>query len=71
MDQIKQHLMAQRWQWLMVYALTRFTERHGQLKNEIKELQRFIAGHVAGTGRFGIELLGVLSRWCEFGIRNR
>ncbi len=69
-DEIEKKILAERWQWLMVYSLARFGKKRADLQNEIDGLQRFIAGNVAGANRIGIELLGVLSRWCELRLRD-
>lgn len=71
MAQIRQNLMAEKWRWLMVYTLARFGEGRSEIKDDIKTLQAFILQPVANTHRAGIELLGVLSRWCELLIRER
>lgn len=70
LQEIEDRILAERWQWLMVYALSRFDKNKPALKDQIENLQRFISGHVAETNRLGIELLGVLSRWCELRVRK-
>lgn len=70
LDSIRQRLEAEKWRWRMVYALARFAERHQALNETIKTLQQFILQPVAATDRTGIELLGVLSRWCELHTRT-
>ncbi len=66
MPEIRQLLQAEKWRWQMVYSLARF----GGPREEIEPLQRFILEPVAGTTRPGIELLGVLGRWCELLLRR-
>ena len=70
-EQIRQNLLAEKWRWLMVYTLARFCEGRSEIKEEIKALQEFILQPVADTNRSGVELLGVLSRWCELLLRKR
>lgn len=69
-EAIQQQLAAEKWRWRMVYALSRFTKDKPELKKEIDSLQRFITSQVGGTSRTGIELLGLLARWCELSMRN-
>lgn len=69
-EAIQQQLAAEKWRWRMVYALSRFTRDKPELKKEVETLQRFITSQVGGTTRQGIELLGVLARWCELRMRN-
>ncbi len=69
-EEIEKKILAERWQWLMVYSLARFGKKRADLQKEIDGLQRFIAGNVAGANRIGIELLGVLGRWCELRLRD-
>lgn len=70
LTRIQRDLMAEKWRWRMVYSLKRFAERRKSLEDDIKSLQRFVLDPVADTDRRGIELLGVLSRWCEFELRS-
>ena len=70
MPQIRQQLLAEKWRWQMIYSLTRFGGSKEEINPEIESLQRFILKPVAGTDRAGIELLGVLGRWCEFLLRR-
>jgi len=67
---IKQELNAQKWRWRMVYSLARFSQSAPGIKREIEAIQRFILNPVANTDRTGIELLGLLSRWCELLLRR-
>jgi CRISPR-associated protein Csm1 len=69
-EAIQQQLAAEKWRWRMVYALSRFTKDKPELKKEVDSLQRFITSQVGGTARQGIELLGLLARWCELSMRN-
>lgn len=71
MQQIQQQLLAERWRWLMVYSLARFGEsRNESTREEIRNLQHFILNPVAASERRGIDLLGVLGRWCELLLRK-
>ncbi len=70
LERIRQRLAAEKWRWRMVYSLARFAERNQSLNETITTLQRFILNPVAATDRTGIELLGVLSRWCELQLRT-
>jgi len=67
---IQQNLLAEKWRWQMVYSLKRLGESRKNLNEAIKEIQRFILQPVPGGNRTGIELLGVISRWCELQLRN-
>lgn len=71
MKALEEKILSERWQWIMVYSLSRFSKDRPDLKERIEELQHFIASKVAGTERLGIELLGVLSRWTEFRLREK
>ncbi|MBW1705826.1 MAG: type III-A CRISPR-associated protein Cas10/Csm1 [Deltaproteobacteria bacterium] len=68
-EHIRRQLMAQKWRWRMVYALTRFSQGRQLILEVIEKLQQFILGK-AGSDRDGIELLGVLSRWCELQLKK-
>ncbi len=68
-EHIRRQLMAQKWRWRMVYALARFSQGHQSIQKVIETLQQFILGKVGGY-RDGIELLAVLSRWCELQLRR-
>ena len=70
MEEIKTQLEAEKWCWQMVYALKRYAKERPALDKDIEELQQFITSVVGGTKRQGIELLGVLARWCELRLRN-
>jgi len=71
MKNISRELMAEKWRWRMVYALTRFGQNKQQvIRDMVENLQQLILSPVAGTDRHGIELLGVLSRWCELHLRK-
>lgn len=67
---IRLELEAEKWRWRMVYSFARFGENHQELRGTIKNLQRFILSPVAGSDRNGIELLGVLGKWCELQLRT-
>jgi len=68
--EIHEQIEADKWRWRMVYALSRFGKgRDEQVGSMLEGLQKFIVGQVAGTERTGIELLGLLSRWCELRLR--
>jgi len=68
-ETIRNNIMAEKWRWRMVYTLFRFAENHVGMKEDIEDLQQFIIGKVAGTTMPGIELLGILCRWCELRLR--
>jgi CRISPR-associated protein Csm1 len=70
LETIKEQIEAEKWRWRMVYSLHRFAKDKKELKKEIEEIQQFVTTSVAGTNRKGIELLGVLSRWCELRMRK-
>jgi len=70
LDHVRQRLAAEKWRWRMVYSLARFAESKPALRETIEALQRFIVDPVAETDRSGIELLGVLSKWCELQLRS-
>lgn len=70
LDSIRQSLEAEKWRWRMVYSLARFGEKHQSLHEIMGITQQFILNPVAVTDRNGIELLGVLSRWCELQLRT-
>ena len=70
MTEINKNLMAEKWRWRMVYSLKRFAESHKSLNETIEDIQQFILNPVAGSDRRGIELLGVVSRWCELELRK-
>jgi hypothetical protein len=70
MEVIRKNLEAEKWRWRMVYALKRFAEQHATIKNEVEDLQKFILDPVSEMGRAGIELLSVVSRWCELELRQ-
>lgn len=70
MEMIKKQLEAEKWRWRMVYTLARYTKDRPGLAGHIQQLQNFITSAVGGTNRQGIELLGVLARWCELRLRN-
>ena len=70
MREINKNLMAEKWRWRMVYSLKRLGESRKNLNEVIKDIQQFILNPVAGGGRHGIELLGVVSRWCELELRK-
>jgi len=70
LEDIKHELMAEKWRWRMVYSLARFSQNHQSIQEAIDEIQQFILGPVADSNRTGIELLGVLSRWCELQLRK-
>ena len=67
---IKKNIEAEKWRWRMVYAMKRLGEKRSDLTETIRDVQHFITNPVAGGHRPGIELLGVLSRWCEFELRS-
>ncbi|QQG66591.1 type III-A CRISPR-associated protein Cas10/Csm1 [Desulfobulbus oligotrophicus] len=69
-DAIKNQLQAEKWRWRMVYTLARYAAGKPSLSQTIQELQQFITSEVGTTDRQGIELLGVLARWCELRLRN-
>jgi len=70
MEIIKQNLMAEKWRWRMVYSLKRLGESRKKLNEAISSIQQFILDPVAGGERRGIELLGVVCRWCELELRK-
>jgi CRISPR-associated protein Csm1 len=70
MKEIKRQLEAEKWQWRMVYTMSRYTRDRPALAGHVKQLQNFISSTVGKTNRQGIELLGVLARWCELRLRN-
>ena len=70
LDTLKKSLEAEKWRWRMVYSLARLGERHHALKEVIATVQSFIVNPVGESERGGIELLGVLSRWCELLIQT-
>jgi len=69
-EHIKRELMAEKWRWRMVYSLSRFGRNRQSLQNVIEKVQQFILDPVAESDRNGIELLEVLSRWCELQLRK-
>ncbi len=69
-EELEDMILSERWQWLMVYSLARFFNERPEYKKDIINLQKFIAGRVGNTNRLGIELLGVLSRWCELILKQ-
>ncbi|HDH97690.1 MAG TPA: hypothetical protein ENF70_00955 [Deltaproteobacteria bacterium] len=54
----------------MVYSLKRLGESRESLNEAIEDIQQFILNPVTGGRRRGIELLGVVSRWCELELRK-
>ena len=69
-EHIRRELMAEKWRWRMVYALARFSQGRQSIQEVIEKVQQFILSPVAGSDRDGIELLTVLSRWCEMQLRK-
>ncbi len=69
-EHIRRHLMAEKWRWRMVYTLARFGRDNQSIQEVIEKVQQFILSPVAGRDRDGIELLGVLGRWCELQLRT-
>lgn len=69
-EHIRRELMAEKWRWRMVYSLERFGRNRQSIQEVIEKVQQFILNPVAGSDRSGIELLGVLSRWCELQLRT-
>ena len=69
-EHIRRNLMAEKWRWRMVYSLARFGRNHESVQEVIEKAQQFILNPVAGSNRDGIELLGVLGRWCELQLRK-
>ena len=69
-EHIRRELMAKKWRWRMVYSLARFGRNRQSFQEVIEKAQQFIFSPVAGSDRNGIELLGVLSRWCELQLRK-
>ena len=70
MATIKKNIEAEKWRWRMVYALKRLGEKRSGLASTIPAVQQFVTQPVAEGHRPGIELLGVLSRWCELELRK-
>lgn len=70
METIKHDLEAEKWRWRMVYSLKRLSERRESLTGVIEEVQQFIINPTSYYDRWGIELLGVISRWCELELRK-
>lgn len=70
LEHIRRELMAEKWRWRMVYSLARFGRNRQSLQELIEKTQQFILSSVAGSDRNGIELLSVLSRWCELQLRK-
>ena len=68
--EIHKNLMAEKWRWRMVYSLKRLGESRESLNEAIEDIQQFILNPVTGGRRRGIELLGVVSRWCELELRK-
>ncbi len=68
--EIQKSLMAEKWRWRMVYSLKRLGESRKNLHEAIEDIQQFILNPVAAGDRRGIELLGVVSRWCELELRK-
>lgn len=71
LDAIEKQLESEKWRWLMVYTLARFTERNKDTKEIIESIQQFILNKVAKTDKTGIALLGLLGRWCQLRIRKQ
>ncbi|MBW1741476.1 MAG: type III-A CRISPR-associated protein Cas10/Csm1 [Deltaproteobacteria bacterium] len=69
-EHIRRELMAEKWRWRMVYSLSRFGQNRQSIQEVIEKVQQFILNSVAETNRNGIELLGLLSRWCELQLRK-
>jgi CRISPR-associated protein Csm1 len=69
-EHIRRDLMAAKWRWRMVYSLARFGRNRESVQEVIEKVQQFILKPVADSNRDGIELLGVLSRWCELQLRK-
>jgi len=70
MPSIIQMIEGEKWRWQMVYSLARYSERKGISQELVKDIQEFILKPVGLSKRSGIELLGVLVRWCELRLRN-
>lgn len=70
LEHIRRELMAEKWRWRMVYSLARFGRNRESIQELIEKGQQFILNPVAGSDRDGIELLEVLSRWCELQLRK-
>ncbi|OPY90900.1 MAG: hypothetical protein A4E72_00418 [Syntrophus sp. PtaU1.Bin208] len=60
----------EKWRWQMVYSLARYSERKGISQKIVKDIQSFILNPLGSSNRTGIELLGVLVRWCELRLRK-
>jgi len=71
MESIARAIDAEKWRWQMVYSLSRHGERTGISGDVVEHLQRFLVNPVGSGERTGIELLGVLARWCELLLRKQ